>query len=72
VTTYDHTPGCITCGDQAVELTVVRIDEQLGLALCRTETGETQSVEIELVGPVAPGDSLLVHAGAALLVTSRT
>jgi hypothetical protein len=68
VTDCDHTSGCITCGDEAVELTVVRVDEPANLALCRSETGEMESVEIELVRPVRRGDSLLVHAGTALQI----
>ncbi|HYY21826.1 MAG TPA: HypC/HybG/HupF family hydrogenase formation chaperone [Thermoleophilaceae bacterium] len=62
----DHEEGCITCGDTAVAMTVVRVDGERGLALCATEDGERESVEIELVGPVRSGDSLLVHAGTAL------
>ena len=61
----DHDEHCITCGDVAVEMTVLRVDDERGLALCEAE-GERETVEIELVGPVAPGDGLLVHAGTAL------
>ena len=71
MTGCDHTSGCITCGDEAVELTVVRVDEEQNLALCMSEVGETESVEIELVLPVYRGDSLLVHAGTALRVARR-
>jgi hydrogenase maturation factor len=60
-----HDAGCITCGDVAVEMTVLRVDTRRGLALCDSG-GERETVEIELVGPVAPGDELLVHAGTAL------
>ena len=59
--------GCITCGDEAVELTVVRVDAERVLALCESESGERESVEIALVEPVERGDRLLVHAGTALL-----
>ena len=58
--------GCITCGDVAVEMTVVRVDEQRLLALCTDGGGAKETVETELVGAVAPGDALLVHAGTAL------
>jgi hydrogenase maturation factor len=61
----DHDAGCITCGDVAVEMTVLRVDAERGLALCEAEVGK-ETVEIALVGPVAPGDGLLVHAGTAL------
>jgi hydrogenase assembly chaperone HypC/HupF len=62
----DHEHGCITCGDEAVPMRVVRIDEGRALALCETEDGERSSVEIGLVDPVRDGDRLLVHAGTAL------
>jgi hypothetical protein len=58
--------GCITCGDVAVEMTVLRVDDARLLALCTAAGGEKETVETELVGPVAPGDELLVHAGTAL------
>jgi hydrogenase maturation factor len=62
----DHEVGCITCGDTAVELRVLRVDEARGLALCRHESGRRETVETALVGPVKPGDALLVHAGTAI------
>jgi hydrogenase maturation factor len=57
---------CITCGDDGVPMTVVRIDERRGLALCAAAEGERMSVETALVEPVATGDLLLVHAGTAI------
>jgi hydrogenase maturation factor len=60
---------CITCGDVAVEMTVLRVDAERDLALCEAQ-GERETVEIALVGPVAPGDALLVHAGTALQRTT--
>jgi hydrogenase maturation factor len=62
----DHDTGCITCGDVAVALTVLRVDEERDLALCVADDGEKETVEVALVGRVAPGDALLVHAGTAL------
>ena len=59
---------CITCGDYAVPMRVVRVDEARALALCEDEEGERASVEIALVEPVRDGDRLLVHAGTALQV----
>ena len=59
-------PACITCGDVAVEMTVLGVDERSRLAVCAAAGGEQETVEIELVGAVAPGDELLVHAGTAL------
>lgn len=62
----DH-EGCITCGDEAVEMRVLRIDADRELALCELLEGEGRStVEIALVGPVSDGDVLLVHAGTAI------
>jgi hydrogenase maturation factor len=58
--------GCITCGDHAVELRVVSVDEASGLATCADEHGGSAEVDVLLVAPVAPGDVLLVHAGAAI------
>jgi hydrogenase maturation factor len=57
---------CITCGDIAVEMTVLRVDEARELALCETEDGARETVEIALVAPVSPADRLLIHAGTAI------
>lgn len=58
--------GCITCGDEAVTMMVVKVDRERGLALCSDTEGERSSVEIALVDPVVSGEVLLVHAGTAL------
>jgi hydrogenase assembly chaperone HypC/HupF len=57
---------CITCGDDGIPMRVMRVDDARGLALCEDDAGARSSVETALVEPVAPGDSLLVHAGTAL------
>jgi len=57
---------CITCGDEAVPMRVLKVDHGRGLALCADADDEHSSVEIALVEPVAPGEMLLVHAGTAL------
>ena len=63
----DHTTGCITCGDEALEMRVLKIDRERELALCeRRGDAERSTVEIALVLPVAEGDLLLVHAGTAI------
>jgi hypothetical protein len=65
----DH---CITCGDVAIELCVARIDPSTRLAWCSVAAPEGSPgaagewVDTELVGPVRPGDRVLVHAGVAL------
>ena len=67
VPSCDHTAGCITCGDEAVRMRVIRIDAERELALCATEDGgERSTVEIALVQPVSEGDHVLVHAGTAI------
>jgi hydrogenase maturation factor len=62
----DDATHCITCGDEAVPLTVVKVDAARELALCENADGERTTVEIALVAPVTPGDELLVHAGTAI------
>ena len=57
---------CITCGDDAKAMRVLRVDAAHGLALCEDEAGARRSVEIGLVDPVDPGDRVLVHADVAL------
>jgi hydrogenase assembly chaperone HypC/HupF len=69
--TCDYTTGCITCGDVAIPLTVKRLDEERGLALCADDEGNSETVEIDLVAPVAPGDRLLVHAGTAIAMLTE-
>jgi hydrogenase expression/formation protein HypC len=60
----DLLEDCITCGDIAVPMTVVAVS---GVdARCRDADGQEETVAIELVGPVAPGDRLLVHARVAI------
>jgi hypothetical protein len=54
----DH---CITCSDEGVPMRVRDVRDD-GLAVCE----DGVEVMTELVGPVAPGDDLLVHAGVAL------
>ena len=58
--------GCITCGDVALPLSVVLVDGDRGLALCRDQADRRETVEIALVGSVEIGDELLVHAGTAI------
>ncbi len=58
--------GCLTCGDVALPLRILEVDEATGLALCESKGGERESVEIALVGPLSVGDVVLVHAGTAI------
>ncbi|HET6627161.1 MAG TPA: HypC/HybG/HupF family hydrogenase formation chaperone [Nocardioidaceae bacterium] len=57
---------CVTCSDEGRLGEVVMAPETLlSPALVRTATGE-EAVDVTLVGEVAPGDLVLVHAGAAI------
>ncbi|HEY7632214.1 MAG TPA: HypC/HybG/HupF family hydrogenase formation chaperone [Thermoleophilaceae bacterium] len=61
-----HSEHCITCGDEGIPMTVLKLDEERSLALCQAEGGDKSTVEIALV-EAQPGDSVLVHAGVALV-----
>lgn len=62
------TDHCVTCGDIAVEVTVVRL---LPDALADVDTGAcTERVSVALVS-AAVGDTILVHAGEAIAVVTR-
>jgi hydrogenase maturation factor len=56
---------CLTCGDVAVEMRVLRVDGDL--AVCEAADGDVRTVEVALVGEVDEGDALLVHADVALV-----
>ena len=58
---------CITCGDVAVEMRVMRVDGDL--AVCEDAGGDVRSVEVALLDAVEEGDTLLVHADVALVRT---
>jgi hypothetical protein len=55
---------CITCGDAGIVMRVLELDRDG--ALCAGRDGVAQSVAVDLVGAVAVGDELLVHAGVAI------
>jgi D-sedoheptulose 7-phosphate isomerase len=58
--------SCITCGDQAIEVTVLQLrDEAMALV---DDGGEQQWISVALVEHAHPGDRLLVHAGEAIAV----
>ena len=60
-----HDEVCITCSDQAVAVTVVRLLDD-DLALVDTDAGQ-EEVSVALV-PAGVGDTILVHAGEAIAV----
>jgi hydrogenase maturation factor len=59
----DH---CITCNDDGVPMTVLRLDAAAGLAECADAQGGLSAVETALVAPLQEGDRVLVHAGVAI------
>jgi hydrogenase maturation factor len=61
---------CITCSDEGVPMTVLRVDEHGGLALCADLEGARHTAETALVELPALGDLLLVHAGVAIATLS--
>lgn len=61
----DYQEPCLTCGDVAVEVRVVRL---LADDLALVDTGEgREHVSVALVS-AAVGDLILVHAGEAIAV----
>jgi hydrogenase maturation factor len=58
---------CVTCSDEGIPMRVLRLDDARGLALCEDGDGARSTVEVALVDRAEPGDTLLVHAGTALL-----
>ena len=69
---FEH-PGllddaCITCGDVAVQARVVSVRDHTAFI---EKAGAREEVAIDLVRDVAPGDTLLCHAGVALEKVDR-
>jgi len=64
----DH---CTTCSDEGVAMRVIEAAEE-GLAVCAGDDGAETTVMTALVGPVAEGDALLVHAGTAIARLEET
>ena len=56
---------CLTCGDVATEMRVVRLDGDL--AVCEAADGDVRTVEVALLDGIDEGDRLLVHADVALV-----
>jgi hydrogenase expression/formation protein HypC len=62
-----HDEVCVTCSDTAVAVTIVRL---LGDDLAVVDTGDAEEeVSVALVD-AGVGDTILVHAGEAIAVTS--
>ena len=66
-----HDEVCITCSDQAVAVTVVRLLED-ALAVVDTGAGQQDGAGREVVSvalvAAGVGDTILVHAGEAIAV----
>ncbi len=63
--TLDGEGCCITCSDEAVQVRVLTVDEENGLARVSLN-GIEEEIDITLVEHTAPGDILLVHGGVAI------
>jgi len=61
----DAEGNCITCSDEALQVRVLYVDEENGLAQV-TLNGMEEEIDITLVEQTAPGDVLLVHGGVAI------
>jgi hydrogenase maturation factor len=55
---------CTTCGDIAIAMVVRELRGPS--AICVDEHGVRHEVAIDLIGPLARGDEVLVHAGVAI------
>jgi hydrogenase expression/formation protein HypC len=64
-----HGDHCITCGDIAVEVTVLRLLPD-SLAVVDTGQGTSEEVSVALVSASA-GDTILVHASEAIAVVRQ-
>ena len=64
-----HGDHCITCGDIAVEVTVLRLLPD-SLAVVDTGRGGTEEVSVALV-PASVGDTILVHASEAIAIVDQ-
>ena len=58
--------SCITCGDVAIPMRVIRTGGEDGLADCVSEDGDTAAVDLGLLDDARPGDAVLVHACVAI------
>ncbi len=62
---------CITCSDEALPATVLRIDQDTGVAVVTIEDA-AEEVDITLIDEVAAGDVILVHGGVAIAIVEST
>jgi hydrogenase maturation factor len=57
---------CITCSDEGLPMRVAELPGTDGIAICVDEAGADQEVAVDLLGELAVGDQILVHAGVAI------
>ena len=69
--TLDAEGHCITCSDEALQVRVLSVDEENGLAQV-TLNDMSEEIDITLVERIAPGDVLLVHGGVAIARVDET
>jgi hydrogenase expression/formation protein HypC len=62
--------GCATCGDVAIPVRVVAVNE--GGAVCEDRLGQRAEIAVDFVSDVRPGDVLLVHMGVAIARVEQT
>ena len=63
---------CQTCGDVAVTMRVLSVDAALAARALRRRDGVGVDVDTGILGDVAPGELVLVHAGTALARAAGT
>lgn len=66
---------CVTCSDEALPFTVLRVDADAGIAFVSIKDAidhTEEEVDITLVDDVLPGDVLLVHGGVAIAQVERS
>ncbi|AEG34712.1 hydrogenase maturation protein [Thermus scotoductus] len=56
--------GCATCGDVAVPVRVLAVEE--GIAFVEDRLGQQTHVAVDFVPDARPGEVILVHAGVAI------
>lgn len=56
---------CITCSDEALQVRVLHVDQENGLALV-TIDDSSEEIDITLIESIEPGDIVLVHGGVAI------
>ena len=61
----DANHHCLTCSDELVSVRVVRVDQEVGLALVEVSE-QAEEIDITLIEDVVVGDVLLAHGGVAV------